>query len=118
MRRPSSIVTAGATALGIAVWFVVNLHAPAAAAAVDPSTAVRGSLGVPLEDLAIHSTVGNLTLYLNGALALLFACIAGIVVRVGTRKRNGMPRTVRAPGGTVRAAMGEAWTRTSRPLGG
>jgi hypothetical protein len=75
-------------------------------------------LGVSLDDLAIHSTIGDLTLYMNGAFALLFAAIVGIAVRVGMRKSKAAPRTVRAPGGSVRASMGEACARLWRPLGG
>jgi hypothetical protein len=109
MRR-LSVVTAGAIAL-IAVG-------SAAAAAIDPSTSVRGSLGVSLEDLAIHSTVGDFTLYLNGGMALLCVVLAGIAVRSRARKRNEARRVAPRPGGPVRATMGETWARLSRPLRG
>jgi hypothetical protein len=116
MRRQLSVIAAGAVALTAAGLVVLNLHAPAAAAAFDPATAVRGSLGVSLEDLAIHSTIGELTLYLNGGLALLFMAFAGIVVYANVRKRNAAQRAAPAPGGPVRATMGEAWMRLSRPM--
>jgi hypothetical protein len=51
------------------------------AATIHPATVVRGSLGVSLEDLGITSTVGALSLYLNGGLALLCSALAAIVVR-------------------------------------
>jgi hypothetical protein len=117
MRRQMSVQAAGAIALAAIGFLILNVHTSAAAEAIDSSTAVRGSLGVSLEDLAIHSHIGDLTLYLNGGLALLCVAIAAIVARSRTRKRNGARRTAPVTG-AVRATMGETWARLSRPLRG
>jgi hypothetical protein len=117
MRRQLSIATAGAIAFPAIALFALNARA-SAAAAIDASAAVRGSLGVPLEELEFHSVIGNFTLYANGALALLFAVIVAIMVRAAWGKRNDAQRTVRAAGGAVHTALSEATMRLSRPVGG
>jgi hypothetical protein len=47
----------------------------------DSASAVRGSLGVPLEDLSLSNDLGELSFLLNGGFALLagaFACFAAV----------------------------------------
>jgi hypothetical protein len=112
MRRQLSVVSASAIALTTVGLLVLGLHTPAGAAAVDPATVVRGSLGVSLEDLGINSAIGELSFYLNGGLALLFGALAALVVRVNGQAK----RTAPVPGGRVRATMGDAWTRLSRRM--
>lgn len=118
MRRQLSIVPASAIALSTVLLIVLEFHASAVAAAIDPATVVRGSLGVSLQDLGINSTVGHLSFYLNGGLALLFGALAAIAVRSSVRKRNAAQPTEAMPGGRVRATMGEVWVRLSRRMSG
>jgi hypothetical protein len=118
MNRQLSVAAASAVAVTVVGLFFVDPQALAVATALDPATAVRGSLGVSLEDLDINSTIGGLTLYLNGALALVFGVFAAIVVRTNTRKRNAAKRTTPVPGSGVRATMGDAWMRLSRRMAG
>jgi hypothetical protein len=42
----------------------------------DPASAVRGSLGVSLEDLSLSESLGKLVFLLNGGFALLFGAFA------------------------------------------
>ena len=42
----------------------------------DPASAVRGSLGVSLEDLSLSNKLGKLVFLLNGGFALLFGAFA------------------------------------------
>jgi len=112
MRRQLSVVSTSAIALATVGLLVLDLHTAAGAAAVDPATVVRGSLGVSLEDLGINSAIGELSFYLNGGLALLFGALAALVVRVNGQAK----RTAPVPGGRVRATMGDAWTRLSRRM--
>jgi hypothetical protein len=51
-----------------------GLEAPAVEA--DPASAVRGSLGVSLEDLSLGNNLGKLVFLLNGGFALLFGAFA------------------------------------------
>ena len=51
-----------------------GLEVPAVAA--DPASAVRGSLGVPLEDLSLSNHLGELVFLLNGGFAVLFGAFA------------------------------------------
>jgi hypothetical protein len=51
-----------------------GLEVPAVEA--DPASAVRGSLGVSLEDLILSNNVGKLVFLLNGGFALLFGAFA------------------------------------------
>jgi hypothetical protein len=67
-------VPAGLTLVG---WVSV-LSAPASASESDPASAVRGSLGVSLDDLAFGHGAGATVFLLNAVFVLLFAavCIA------------------------------------------
>jgi hypothetical protein len=42
----------------------------------DPASAVRGSLGVSLENLSLSNRLGELVFLLNGGFALLFGALA------------------------------------------
>jgi hypothetical protein len=114
MGRQVSVVARSAIALTTVALFALNVHATAATTAVDPSSAVRGSLGVSLEDLAIHSPIGELTLYLNGGMALLFMLLAVVAARAHARKRFDVQRAAAVPGGGLRATMAETWMRPMR----
>jgi hypothetical protein len=113
MHRQLSVAAASAFAL-TAVGLL--LHVPAAATAVDPATAVRGSLGVSLQELGINSVVGQLSFYLNGGLALLFGAFAVMVARANARQSNAARRKATVPSGRGRATMGEAWVRLLRRM--
>ena len=66
------------TVLLVAASFMVFGVAHAAVEA-DPASAVRGSLGVSLENLSLSSNFGELAFLVNGGFALLsgaFACFA------------------------------------------
>ena len=119
MRRQLSVITASAVALATVGLLTLDPHTAAGAAAIDPATVVRGSLGVSLEDLGIKSAIGELSLYLNGGLALLSGALAVILVRANRRKNPGAKQAAPGPGGRVRATMGETWMKLARrmPIG-
>jgi hypothetical protein len=55
----------------------------------DPASAVRGSLGVSLENLSLQNNPGKLVLLLNGGFALLFGAVAFFSVASRDRKPIG-----------------------------
>jgi len=57
-----------------------------AAVEPDPASAVRGSLGVSLENLSLSNNFGELAFLLNGGFALLFGAVALSVVASRQRK--------------------------------
>jgi hypothetical protein len=116
MRSRLSVISASTVALATVGLLVLDLHAAAAAATIDPATAVRGSLGVSLEDLGIKSTIGELSLYLNGGLALLSGALAALLVRANRRKNPGAKQAAPGPGRRVRATMGETWMKLARRM--
>lgn len=62
-----------------AFFFAASLMISGVASAqveVDPASAVRGSLGVSLEDLTLSNHLGELVFLLNGGFALLFGAFA------------------------------------------
>jgi hypothetical protein len=73
------VVPAAVTLLGL----ISALSAPASAGEVDPASAVRGSLGVSLEDLVFSSRAGASVFLLNAGFALVFAAVA-----IGARRRD------------------------------
>jgi hypothetical protein len=77
----------GAIALSAGVLLLlVALKTPAAE--LDPASAVRGSLGVSLEDLSLTNHFGRAAFLLNGGFALLFGALAGFAF-VSRRRRRG-----------------------------
>jgi hypothetical protein len=118
MNRQLSVAAASAVAVTVVGLFVAAPHAMAVASAFDPASAVRGSLGVSLDDLDVKNTIGELTLYVNGALAVLFGIFAAIAARANARMRNAAKRPSPVPGSRVRATMGDAWMRLSRRMAG
>ena len=79
-------VTASAT---VALLFAqINV---AGATAIDPTSALRGSLGASLEDLSLDDSFGRLSLLLNGGCALLFGALASLAVA----RRHRDPRSNR-----------------------
>jgi hypothetical protein len=52
----------------------------------DPASAVRGSLGVSLEDLSLGNSLGKLVFLLNGGFALLFGALACFAAAKGHRE--------------------------------
>jgi hypothetical protein len=73
-------VPAALTLLGL----VSALSAHGSASEADPASAVRGSLGVSLEDLS--TSAGATVFLLNVGFALVFAAICIAVLRADSRK--------------------------------
>jgi hypothetical protein len=71
------------------VGLVSALSAPASASQVDPASAIRGSLGVSLEDLSTGA--GATVFLLNLGFALVFAAICIAVQRVDSRRAVRLP---------------------------
>lgn len=80
-----TVVTVAIAAAAAALLFVA-IDAPAATA-IDPTSAIRGSLGASLEDLSLSDNVGRLSLLLNGGSALLFGAFASLAVTGPHRHR-------------------------------
>jgi uncharacterized membrane protein len=68
------------------VGLVSALSAPASASEADPASAVRGSLGVSLDDLVLSSGAGATVFLLNAGFVLLFAAICIAVGRAKPQK--------------------------------
>jgi hypothetical protein len=77
-------VPAGLTLVGL----VSEQNAAASATEADPASAVRGSLGVSLDDLAFGQGAGATVFLLNAGFVLLFAAVC-IAVRRKDSKPNG-----------------------------
>jgi hypothetical protein len=75
---------------------VVAFHGPAGALA-DPASAVRGSLGTPLEDLSLENSTGALTLILNGGFVLLAGVWALFLTRSPRTRVRRSARTALRP---------------------
>jgi len=73
-----TVVTVVIASAAVALLFA-EINAPAATA-IDPTSAIRGSLGVALGDLSVSENLGRLSLLLNGAFALLFGVSASLAV--------------------------------------
>jgi hypothetical protein len=69
-------------------------NASALVAEIDPSSAVRGSLGASLDDFSLGNHLGALTFVLNGGFALLCGAFAVIVV---ARRRQNRKRLMESP---------------------
>jgi hypothetical protein len=65
---------------------LVATNASVLAAEIDPSSAVRGSLGASLNDLSLGNHFGALSFLLNGGFALL--CCAFVWFAVVRRRHN------------------------------
>jgi hypothetical protein len=78
MRRQINAIVPAA----VAILAALALTATASAADIDPASAVRGSLGVSIEDLSLDARVGAAVFFLNAGCLLLFAAIALAFTRV------------------------------------
>jgi hypothetical protein len=67
------------------VGLVSALSAPASASEADPASAIRGSLGVSLDDLAFSSGAGATVFLMNAGFALVFAAVCIAVRRADSR---------------------------------
>ena len=67
------------------VGLVSALSASASANESDPASAVRGSLGVSLDDLAFTGPAGATVFLMNAGFALLFAAVCIAVRRANSR---------------------------------
>jgi len=83
----SSAAPAALTLVGL----VSALSAHASASEADPASAVRGSLGVPLDDLVLSSGAGTAVFLMNAGFALVFAAICIAVRRANSRKGKHIP---------------------------
>jgi len=79
--------TAVPAAITLVGW-VFALSAPASASEEDPASAVRGSLGLSIEDLALNHGAGASVFLLNAGFALLFAALAIALRRANSRARR------------------------------
>jgi hypothetical protein len=66
--------------------WVSALSAPASASEADPASAVRGSLGVSLDDLAFGHGAGATVFLLNAGFVLCFAAVCIAVRRANSRR--------------------------------
>jgi hypothetical protein len=64
------------TAFLFAASLTMSGVAASAQVEADPASAVRGSLGVSIEDLSLSNHLGELVFLLNGGFALLFGAFA------------------------------------------
>ena len=71
------------------VGLLSALSAPASASEVDPASAIRGSLGVSLDDLGTGA--GATVFLLNAGFALVFAAICIAVRRANSRNSRRLP---------------------------
>ena len=71
------------------------------ATAIDPTSALRGSLGASLGDLSLDESFGRLSLLLNGGCALLFGAFASLAVA----RRHRDPLSNRRHQGEERSAQ-------------
>jgi len=78
-------VPAALTLVGLV--FAPGAHA--SASEIDPASAVRGSLGVSLDDLS--ASAGTTVFLLNVGFALVFAALCIAVRRADARKRKHIP---------------------------
>ena len=83
----SSAAPAALTLVGL----LSALSAHASASEVDPASAVRGSLGVSLDDLTLSSGAGTTVFLLNAGFFLLFAAVCIAVLRADARKGKHIP---------------------------
>jgi hypothetical protein len=69
------------------VGLVSGLSAPAWASEPDSASAVRGSLGVSLDDLLLSNGAGATVFLLNAGFVLLFAAVC-----IAVRRKHSNPR--------------------------
>ncbi len=67
------------------VGLVSALSAPASASETDPASAIRGSLGLSLDDLSFGNGAGATVFLLNAGFALVFAAVCIAVRRSDSR---------------------------------
>jgi hypothetical protein len=70
------------------VGLICALSAPASAGEVDPASAVRGSLGVSIEDLALSHGAGGSVFLLNAGFAVFSAALAIAMRRANSKARH------------------------------
>jgi len=102
------IQSALAGAAGIAVLLLLAAD-PSLASQIDPESAVRGSLGVPLEELSLSNQFGALLFLLNGAFLLLYGLIALVILARRRRKTGAQSLATPAP-----QLTGHPWVRLRR----
>ena len=87
-----SVVTCAIASATVALLFA-EINVPGTTA-IDPTSAVRGSLGASLGDLSLDDNVGRLSLVLNGGCALLFGAFASLAAA----RRHRDPSSIRERG--------------------
>jgi hypothetical protein len=73
------------------VGLICALSAPAPASELDPASAVRGSLGVSIEDLALSNGAGASVFLLNAGFALFYAALAIALIRRSNSNARHVP---------------------------
>src|ERR1700722_7701007 len=87
-----SVVTCVVASATVALLFA-EINVPGATA-IDPTSAVRGSLGASLGDLSLDDNFGRLSLLLNVGCPLLFGPFASLAVA----RRHRDPSSIRERG--------------------
>jgi hypothetical protein len=96
MRAHVQLIVSVVVLAAVGLLLVVAFHGTAGAALADPASAIRGSLGTPLEDLSLENSTGALTLILNGGFVLLAGVWALLLTRSPhTRVRGSAPTVLR-----------------------
>jgi|HubBroStandDraft_1064217.scaffolds.fasta_scaffold61961_2 hypothetical protein len=85
MRFHLRSIAAIAVSAGV-VLFLTACKIPAAE--LDPASAIRGSLGVSLDDLSLTDYFGRVAFLLGGGFALLWGAIAGFAFISRHRRRG------------------------------
>lgn len=94
------VVTCAIASATVALLFA-QINVPGATA-IDPTSALRGSLGASLGDLSLSDNFGRLSLLLNGGCALLFGAFASLAVArrrrdpLGKRRYQGEERSAQS----------------------
>jgi hypothetical protein len=82
-----SIAPSAAAFIGVGL----ALSSSASATQIDAASAVRGSLGVSIEDLVLNGSAGASMFILNAGFTLLFGILAIMIGRVNSRIDGRIP---------------------------
>jgi hypothetical protein len=83
-------------AVTMASILFLTTNGRAYAQGIDPTSAVRGSLGAPLSDLSLDNSLGTVTFFLNAGFLLLCGAVAIYLLARTDRNRQPMPLGSRA----------------------
>jgi hypothetical protein len=91
-------------AFPLVALFLVASNATALASEIDPSSAVRGSLGASLDDFSLGNHFGAVSFVLNGGFALLCCAFVWFAVAKRHQNRKRLMESLREPRATARLA--------------